>query len=233
MIPACIFAYSGDSLPLRECVRGAKLAGLLPVVFDDAHNHMGRSVWAWIESQGGMYFHTDFNRRGNLNGTECAAGIARALHGTMTLTKTRQAFKIDADTIIQRPERFQGITSGICSTLIKRREAFGCCYTLTKDAAQRVAAELESMPDDAIPEDLAIWQAIKRLKIRHELHDFDPKGGAFSAVPASFDPADCMKFDVLTFGNRPTGGWKDRKMEITLAMKKLNDWNLRLAQNQK
>jgi hypothetical protein len=42
-----------------------------------------------------------------------------------------------------------------------------------------------------------------------------------------------MKFDVLTFGNRPTGGWKDRKMEITLAMKKLNDWNLRLAQNQK
>ena len=232
MIPACIFTYSGDALPLRECVRGAKIAGLLPVVIDDSHSPMGRTVWTWIESQGGLYFQSDFNRRGNLNGTECAAGIAKCLYEAMRLTHTAQAFKLDTDTIIQRYDRFQGISSGIYSTTLHRREAFGCAYTLTRDAARRVRDNLSRMDDPSAPEDQLIWQSIKRLNIRHKLHDFCPTGGAFSAVPPSFDPIDCAKFDVLTFGNRPASGWRDRAMQITLAMRKLNDWNLRLAQNQ-
>jgi hypothetical protein len=71
------------------------------------------------------------------------------------------------------------------------------------------------------------------LNIRHKLHDFDPSGGAFSAVPQTFDPVDCAKFDVLTFGNVPKSGWKDRALEITLAMKRLNDFNFTLANSQK
>lgn len=233
MTPACIFTYSGDALPLRECVRGAKLAGLLPIVIDDSHSPMGRTVWTWIDSQGGLYFQSDFNRRGNLNGTECATGISKCLYEAMRLTHAAQAFKLDTDTIIQRPERFLGISSGVYSTTLHRREAFGCCYSLTRDAARRVRNDLMRMDDTTAPEDQLIWQSIKRLNVRHKLHDFTPEGGAFSAVPQSFDPVDCMKFDILTFGNLPAGGWKDRAMQITLAMKRLNDFNFRLAQNPK
>jgi hypothetical protein len=233
MIPACIFTYSADSLPLRECVRGAKIAGLLPVVIDDAKHPMGHAVWSWVESQGGLYFQSDFNRRGNLNGTECAAGIAKCLYEAMRLTHTAHAFKLDSDTIIQRVDSFQGISTGVCSTTMNRREAFGCCYSLTRDAARRVRDDLAAMNDPHGPEDVLIWRSIKRLSIRHKLHDFNPSGGAFSAVPKTFDPVDCTRFDVLTFGNPPADGWKDRALEITLAMRRLNDFNFALANSQK
>jgi len=233
MIPACIFSYSGDALPLRECVRGAKLAGLLPVVCDDANAPIGRSQAAWIIANGGLYYQTEFERNGNLNGTKCAAGIARSLHAVMVETRARIAFKLDADTIILHPETFLGSSTGVCSTTMHRREAFGCCYTLTRKTARMVAMELSTLDDPTAPEDIAIWQSIKRLNLRHALHDFNPAGGAFSAVPKFYDPTDCQKFAACTFGNPPADGWRDRAMEVTIAMRRLNDFNLRLAQNQK
>jgi hypothetical protein len=229
MIPVCIFTYSGDALPLRECVKGVLLAGLKPVVFDDAHHPIGRAAAAWVESLGGIYRKTYFKRRGNLNGTECAAGIARSMHQAMVETQEVIAFKIDTDTIILRPDRFLGNSSGVCSSTPPARKAFGCSYTLTKNTATKVAEHLETLDDPAAPEDELIWDTIRHLGLRHAIYDFVASGGPFSAVPKYFDPVDCMKFDVLTFGNPPEEGWKDRPLEITLAMKRLNDFNLSLG----
>lgn len=234
VIPACIFAYSGDSLPVKECVRGAILAGLLPVVCDDSHNPLPRTTVAMLRNMGALYQQTFFIRNGNLNGTHCAAGIAATMYQVCDDVGARIAIKLDADTIVLRKEVFTETSTGIHSSLHHRREAFGCVYSLTKRTAKVVADYLESQPNDpTAPEDITIWRAMKTKKREHIMHDFRRDGGAFSAVPTHFDPLQCFRFAACTFGNPPVTGWTDRPLQIHNAMKRLNDYNLRLAQSEK
>lgn len=230
MIPAVVFVYSGDALPLRECVRGLLTANLQPVICDDANNPLPRHVQGWLEQQGCEYRQTTFKRNNNLNGTECAAGIAQELHDAAERYRSRLAVKIDADTIIIDPTPFIHQTTGICSTTLNRRDAFGCVYSIARITAQNVAREIRYMPkDDSFPEDILIWQTIQRNKYAHRMIDFCKSHGAFTAVPLSYDPIECFRYAACTFGNPPADGWRDRPLQVSQAMKRLNDCIFRLA----
>lgn len=216
--PACIFCFSGDALPLRECIKGAIAAGLVPYVFDDSHAPLPRHMVTWIQENGGHHILTTFDRNGNLNGTECAVGIVRSMIHAMILCRSKLAVKLDSDTIILDASPFLEISTGVCSLEVNRREAFGCCYSLTMAAAVEVYISLsEGEIVDDVPEDLAIWGAVCELGLPHKMHNFTPTGGAFTAVPKVFHPDDCQKFSVCTFGNAP------RTPEgVTISMQKLN-----------
>jgi len=230
MIPVCIFTYAGDSLPIKECVRSVIAAGLFPVVCDDAANPLPRTSQGWIEQSGAEYLQTTFTRRGNLNGTDCAAAIARTLHDAARRYGTASAMKLDSDTILIDPLPFLDGNVGVCSTAIDRRSSFGCCYALTAITALEVAKELEfGHFDPDAPEDLAIWDSVARIQHPRTMHDFNPEQGAFSAVPIGSDPCDCARFSALTFGNKPLEGWKDRAFQVFHEMKRFNDHLERLS----
>jgi len=216
--PACIFCYSGDALPVRECITGAIAAGLVPYVFDDSHSPLPRHMVTWIQDNGGHHILTTFERNGNLNGTKCAVGIVRSMIHAMILCRSTIAIKLDSDTLIIDASPFLAMSTGVCSLEIDRRDAFGCCYSLTMADAVEVYIHLSDGEVSAdVPEDLAIWGAVCELGLHHKMHNFNPAGGAFSAVPSSFHPADCQKFSVCTFGNSP------RTPEgVTISMQKLN-----------
>ncbi|MFD0893990.1 hypothetical protein ACFQ5Q_10175, partial [Luteolibacter ambystomatis] len=82
ILPACIFTYAGGALVLPWTVRGALRAGLVPVVCEDAASPLPGHVRGWLMHEGIDLITTTFPRRGNLNGTDCAAGICRTLAET-------------------------------------------------------------------------------------------------------------------------------------------------------
>jgi hypothetical protein len=219
MIPACIFTYSGDALPLRECVRGVIAAGLVPYVFDDAESPLPRHMLAWLESNGAQYHVTDFQRNGNLNGTECALGIVCSMILAMRFTGSEIALKLDTDTLILDGSPFLTESTGVCAKAENRHIPYGACYSLTRGAAMAVFHGLQGQNDPTAPEDLTIWGAVLRSNTAHTIHDFNPNGGAFSAVPEQFQPSDCLKFAVCTFGNQPRS-----IPHVTQAMQTVNNY---------
>lgn len=219
MIPACIFTYSGDALPLRECVRGVIAAGLVPFVFDDEESPLPRYMVEWIKSQDAQYHVTDFPRNGNLNGTECALGIVSCMIMAMNLSRERIALKIDSDTLILDASPFLTESTGVCATSENRHTPYGACYSLTMSAAMAAFVGLQGQSDPTSPEDLTIWREVFRSNTAHTIHDFNPSGGAFSAVPEIFHPADCLKFSVCTFGNQPRS-----IPNVTRAMQRVNNY---------
>lgn len=224
MIPVCIFTYAGDSLPIRECVRSVIASGLFPVICDDAANPLPRPTVAMLEDYGAEYIQTTFQRRGNLNGTDTAAGIARTLHDACGRYGSPSAIKLDSDTILIDPTPFLSGNVGVYSTVQNRRAAFGCVYSLAAETALCVAKELEfGHFDPTAPEDLAIWDAVAASNHPRSMHDFNPDFGAFASVPIGSDPVDCIRFAALTFGNVPDGGWTDRPFQIFSEMKRFND----------
>lgn len=231
MIPVCIFTYAGDSLPIRECVRSVIACGLFPVVCDDAANTLPRTTVAQLEDHGAEYVQTTFQRRGNLNGTDTAAGIARTLHEAAGRYGTASALKLDSDTILIDPMPFLAGNVGICSTVQDRRAAFGCVYALTASTALAVAKDLEfGHFDPTAPEDLAIWDAVAATNHPRTMHDFNAESGVFCSVPIGSDPFDCTRFAALTFGNLPEDGWTDRSFQVFSEMKRFNDHLEKLSQ---
>ena len=223
MTPVCIFTYRGDELPLRECVQSVLSARLCPVVCDDAADPLPEWILGWLDSVGAEYLTTFFQRRGNLNGTDCAAGIARTMEAAARRYGTPSAIKLDADSIIIDPTPFLEGNVGACSTTQNRRDAFGACYALRRETAAAIARELEFRPlDETAPEDLTIWQTARELGEPLKLHDFDPECGLFACVPIGSSPDDCLRFASLTFGNEPPEGWTNRPLQIAQEMRRFN-----------
>jgi hypothetical protein len=224
LIPVCIFTYAGDALPLRECVKSVLAAQCLPVICDESTNPLPEWVVGWAESMGAEYLVTFFPRRGNLNGTDCAAGIARTMANAAKRHGACYAIKLDADTVLIDPTRYAG-NAGVCSSTQARRDAFGACYSLKAETAASVAVELEFTPlDETAPEDLTIWQTVRAITEDFQIYDFNPAGGMFSAVPFGADPAECLRFAAVTYGNAPAEGWADRPLQIAQEMAKLNQF---------
>lgn len=214
MTPVCIFAYSGDAMFLPLAVRGAMITGCAVRVIDDAANPMPSHVVGWLDHVGVEYQMSIWPRRGNLNGTDCAAGICRALASAARDHGSEHAIKLDADTLMIRPDAFRGNT-GCKSTTMERREAFGCCYSLDAVTADKCAQSLTALPlDPTAPEDVTIWRHVAASGDPFRLDEFCPSGGLFSGVPGNASPDGCERFAALTFGNRPPGGWHCRPLEI-------------------
>ncbi|QUE53062.1 hypothetical protein KBB96_09240 [Luteolibacter ambystomatis] len=100
ILPACIFTYAGGALVLPWTVRGALRAGLVPVVCEDAASPLPGHVRGWLMHEGIDLVTTTFPRRGNLNGTDCAAGICRTLAETALRYGATHVLKLDDDTVV-------------------------------------------------------------------------------------------------------------------------------------
>jgi len=221
-LPACIFTYSGGALVLPHTVRLARRAGLIPVVCEDAASPLPPQVRGWLAHEGVELIATTFPRRGNLNGTDCAAGICRTLAKTARRHVATHALKLDDDTVVvdarvftrHRHARAVGLTwrDG-------RPGAFGMAYLLRADVAEVAARKLEEMPLRMnAPEDITIWERVKRDGPVVERR-FRPQHGPFSAVPRGADVVEgARRFDVLNFGSPPRQGWGNRQVEIAVEM---------------
>lgn len=232
-IPVCIFTWSGAALRLPIAVRGAILTGLVPVVCQDSIAPLPPQVLGWLASEGVEVRTTYFPRRGNLNGTDCAAGMARELEAACIRHGSSHALKMDDDTVILDLGIFTrhllfdavGLTcpDGIPGT-VSRPGAYGLTYMLSRRIAGVIASELESLPiDTSAPEDLTIWHQATRHGLCHELpFEPGPVGGPWSAIGPEHDVSDAVRrFAVLTVGNEPPGGWKDADRQKASELKRI------------
>lgn len=222
-LPACIFTYSGDAPALPWCVRGAILAGLVPVVCEDAADPLPAHTRGWLTRQGVALWTTTFPRRGNLNGTDCAAGICRTLARAGREHGEGHALKLDTDTVILRPGLFHSDPEAVMIALTcptDRPGAYGMAYRLQANAADAIAAELEDGPlDEHAPEDLTIYRQARQIGPVVE-REFQAASGPFSALPWDGDTADfARRFDVLTVGNPPADGWRNRAIQVAKRLK--------------
>lgn len=227
ILPACIFTYAGGALVLPHTVRLARRAGLIPVVCEDEASPLPPYVRGWLAHEGVELIRTSFPRRGNLNGTDCAAGICRTLAETARRYGATHALKLDDDTAVvdariftrHRHARAVGLTwpGG-------RPGAFGMAYLLRVDVAEQAALKLEAMPLRMhAPEDITIWELVKRMG-RVVERRFRPQHGPFSAVPRGADLEDgARRFDVLNFGTPPRQGWRNRQAEIAAEMGRMGE----------
>lgn len=224
MTPVVIFAYQGDAIPVVLTARSAVAAGCIPVIVDDAAHPLPGHVRGELWALGAEYQADPMPRRGNLNGTDVAAWIAGKLADAALRHGAEYCIKLDADTLLLDAEAFRG-SVGCRSSRVARREAFGACYSLETGTAAIVASHLAVQPqDDAAPEDVTIWAAVRELGLPHRLHDFNPGAGVFCAAPQDANPADCRRFASITFGNPPRGGWRDRGLEIRRRMLPFVEW---------
>jgi len=224
-IPACIFTYGGAALRLPWAVRGAMQAGLIPVVCMDSAMPLPPHVLGWLASERVVFRATGFPRRGNLNGTDCAAGICQELADACARHGSTHALKLDDDTVIVRSERFMvpgDVAVGLSWPQAGRNAAFGMAYALPGYAAAHMAEDLRCRPlDTKAPEDLTVWAAAHGL-CQRRLHAFDPDSGPFTALNLGGDADHAVRcFDVVTVGNPPSGGWKDRDRQMATEMKRV------------
>jgi hypothetical protein len=90
---AVLFSYSGDAgLVVHTAARALEL-GCTVTIADDSRSPMPEDACDRLRTIGCRVLATDFNRKGNLNGTECAVGMldtfrdAAAAHGADTIIK--------------------------------------------------------------------------------------------------------------------------------------------------
>lgn len=217
-LTAAVFAYGGDALPVIECVRHLTRLGVRVWVFDDSSHRLPGWVKGDLWRMGAAYFATSFPRRGNLNGTECCIGMLEA----MLSTEAETVLKIDADTLLVRPELFAPGNVGCCSTMTARRDAFGACYSINRETIKAAVAILRGMPRDPFaPEDLTIWSAIRATGHPFNMLDHHPDGGGLAAVPIGSPVDRPERFAALTFGNPPAEGWGGlRDVLVSLEMQR-------------
>lgn len=225
MIPACIFTYAGGALVLPWTVRLAIRAGFVPVVCQDAAAPLPPHVLGRLRHDGVEVVNTTFPRRGNLNGTDCAAGICRTLAEAAERHGSRHALKLDDDTAVIDPRVFTRHRHARAVGLTwpaGRPGAYGMAYLLRADVARAVAASLVrgAFRPDA-PEDITIWETAKRLGPVVERR-FRARKGPFSALPlhASAEEA-ARRFDVLNVGTPPATGWGNRPAQIEQGLRRV------------
>jgi hypothetical protein len=227
--PACTFTHSGGALRIRWWVQGVRQAGFVPVVFDDMHDPLPGWARGWLEAERVEYRYTQWDRRGNLNGTDVAWRICQILHRTALRHGVSHALKVDDDTVILDPELFTesggAAAVGLTWAGDPRGGAYGMAYALRADVAEVVAQALHRVPlDPRAPEDLTVWAAVRAIAGAAEMvaHEFDPEIGPFSALPATADVRDAIeRFGVLTVGNPPPGGWRNREQETAARLRQV------------
>jgi hypothetical protein len=127
------------------------------------------------------------------------------------------ALKLDTDTVVLRPELFLSDPAAamVALTSDERPDGYGMAYRIRADVAAKLAGLLDSQPlDPTAPEDLTICREVAKLW-RVTKRDFTPESGPFSSLPHDGDATDfARRFDVLSVGNPPLGGWRDRVREV-------------------
>lgn len=227
-MPVVTFTHGGGAKSIRWWVDGVKLAGLVPVVAQDRADPLPQTVLGWLAAAEVEVIGTSFPRRGNLNGTDCAAGVAETLAAVARRHGARHVIKCDDDTVIVDPELFSEVEHAGAVGLAwegGRPGAYGMAYALRVDVAAGVAECLKRMPlDVTAPEDLTIWRAAKALagEAGVVLHEFELEAGPFAAIPWGSCARDAVSsYGVLTVGNPPEGGWKDRPSETAARLRQV------------
>ncbi len=228
-LPAVTFTHSRAAQRIRWWVEGVRLAGLIPVVVDDRNDPLPGTALGWLEAHGVEYRCTAWDRRGNLNGTDVAARICEELAAAAARHGTSHALKVDDDTLIADAELFTLAETAAVVALTwsgdPRGGAYGMAYALRADVAADISAHLALLPlDRRAPEDLTVFAAGAALAGDAAImrHEFDAQGGPFCALPLDADPRDAVeRFGVLTVGNAPPGGWKDRDRQTATRLRQL------------
>lgn len=228
MIPCLTFTHSGGRWRLPWWVKGVRQAGLLPVVVDDVHDPLDASAVVELRRDGVEYRRTTWRRRGNLNGTDVAAGICEELAAAAKRYGSAYALKCDDDTAIIEPGLFTPAATctavGLTWAGDPRGGAYGMAYALRRDVAAAVAHCLRLLPlDPAAPEDLTVWGAVRAMGRDQVIeHEFDPIGGPFCALPIGADPREAVRrFGVVTVGNRPPEGWRDKPVQTAARLRQV------------
>lgn len=164
-----MFSYAGDERIARKSLDIlAKVLESQPqsisyrvFIMDDYHH-------PWVESfpekEGWRYFKTTFDRRGNLNGKECAESMLAAMLKVTLAFGLDHIVKIDSDTILLKPDFGFGLNyCGSAETPDKVYYGYGSCYSMGRLALLSAYAFLSANPiekDSMKGEDCLIGNAV-------------------------------------------------------------------------
>ena len=136
--------------------------------------------------------------------------------------------KVDDDTLVIDRALFTCVhrTAAVGLTWAGGRAgAYGMAYCLRADVAAAVAGHLGRLPiDRAAPEDLTVWRAALAIAEADGVIEwaFDVEEGPFAALPWGSCPRDAVeRYGVITVGNPPPAGWKDRPIETAARLRQL------------
>lgn len=161
-----IFTYRHDAATLSQAVRGIRAIepSATIAVIDDAGNPL-----AALPEHVDYYAQSSFDRKRNLNGIECVAGILSTLTGLMDSYRQDRIIKFDSDMILLNPVPwhneqyigFEGANWGY---------GFGGIYGMDRELAGRVHRYVmsrfwPSFQQDNYPED----DVIGRLCMMHTM----------------------------------------------------------------
>lgn len=137
-VALCYFAYSGDAplldLALQAVPRLRAQGHIVDVyVVDDAASPMKEPP------SGCRYWTTRFNRKGNLNGSECICGMVDVYNAIFKNGMYEWVLKVDCDTFVNSLDWLVGISSQIYSfagTTHRQDYCTGSCYAVSRNAAE-------------------------------------------------------------------------------------------------
>lgn len=216
MISFVWFSFTGDAACLVESVASVRrIYGQdVPVcIFDDGKAPISTEALAAIVPT--LYEQTDFDRGGNLNGRIAITGIIDCMRRVADMTGCDWVSKIDCDTILLKPWltddlrwAYQGTSWGT------EQLGAGLNYILRKDVPARLLKHIAGRPGifkGRCPEDHTIALLTTTCYPGATLiHDSAMGGekriaaGWFYNQPRPTTPGECLRFALMTFGNRYT-----------------------------
>ena len=176
-----IFTYAGDSPALETSLRQIHSADDEAKIFllNDGANPIPNPILKDFHQKKLIHTYepTYFDRKRNLNGTECIRGMLWMMHKACTLCNFDHLIKIDSDTALINPSAIResldmGYLAGGCQA--SKNFAFtGICYWLTHTAIQDLLELFMHHPlpkPESAPEDITISQALLYLYGCEKVH---------------------------------------------------------------
>ncbi len=171
MITINLFTYKRDAAITVENVKCCRrhIPNAKVIVWDDNNNRMAHEEVRAIQKAGAVYYRTNWNRGGNLNGRAAVLGILKCL--AATIGNGDIAIKVDADTVLRSGNIIDrmGGADGFGS-YFPSRPFSGCCYGFRYEAILGmlfIAGEID-IPS-AAPEDQTVFELAGRAGLNLHL----------------------------------------------------------------
>lgn len=212
-----IFTFGGDAACLGACLSALdRLRGqgyeLSVLVADDSLNPLP------YPPAGVSYIHTDFDRRGNLNGRVCVEAMLAVMHDAARETGADCVVKLDCDTVVNSLDWID-LTQTMSGWQLAPDKDYcsGMCYAIRAEALEGMHAWAHNnarLLAYNVPEDIGMGLVCHAVDGGMRLHQvyaegkracgyiYNGKPDAEGTILERPDWPAYAAMDVVTFGNR-------------------------------
>lgn len=175
----CIFTYGKDAYLVGQCVTALRRIGATRsniFVFDDANEPLPYPI------PNTQYKQTHFDRKGNLNGSECADGELLCMLEASKATNAHVVVKVDSDVLVNNLNwilEADFMNSHVGFHIGERNHISGCCYSLPCWSIVPLLREIKKLPDDTtIGESILITHLAHSIGLSHVGYDCNSKNSS-------------------------------------------------------